>query len=178
VKQDKIDALDLRELVNDRVERAASVQAEAAAIAERDELSRKAERLEERYFGLMSRANRPDIEYTEDGPRYGTTYHDAESPQLNSEVDVAEAELERFLQENRSVLESNPRWALDYVRRDATDAYMGLKKLEALEQGLGGLPADKAEELGRLRAEEAQFHDRIVAEYRAEREHERGEAER
>jgi hypothetical protein len=84
-----------------------------------DDVSRRPRELEERYFDLMSRANRPDIVYDEDGPRWGDTYTEAESPSLNAAVDEAEQGLEDFLRANREALERDRHWAGYYPERDA-----------------------------------------------------------
>jgi len=81
--------------------------------------------LQRRFFDLMSRANQPDIVRDEDGPQWGNTCTQAESPQLNADVDRVERELYGFLREHRSELAGDPRWAGLYADIDAglaTDA--------------------------------------------------------
>jgi hypothetical protein len=85
------------------------------------DVAARARELELHFFSLMSRANQPDIVYDDEGPRWGDTYTQAESPSLQADVDAAEAKLYAHLIGHRTELESDQRWALYYASFDGPE---------------------------------------------------------
>lgn len=111
-----------------------------------DDVHAAAEKLKQRFFELMSRANQPDVIWDEDGPRWGNTYTQAESPALNEAVEDAERELDEFLRQHRSELAGDPRWAAFYVDVDNRDF-----QLAGAE---GNIPAGSADDQTERRRDE------------------------
>ena len=84
----------------------------------RNEADKKAAALQQALFRLYDQDNQPDIVYTEDGPQYGTTFHDAEDPRLAAEIAAAEKRLDDHLITHRAQLGDLERWKPDYAAID------------------------------------------------------------
>ncbi|NNH72994.1 hypothetical protein HLB23_24560 [Nocardia uniformis] len=73
-------------------------------------------------FRLYDHANQPDIVWTEDGPAWGDTYHDADSLELAADIIAAEDKLTAALREHRDELGADPRWQPFYAELDESEA--------------------------------------------------------
>ncbi|NUS42343.1 MAG: hypothetical protein HOQ24_01405 [Mycobacteriaceae bacterium] len=69
-----------------------------------------ARKLQSELFRLYDVENRPDIEWTEDGPQWGDTYEAGGDPQLQAAIAAAENKLDTFLKQHRNELGTDPHW--------------------------------------------------------------------
>src|SRR6266567_4300697 len=78
--------------------------------------------LEQSMFRLYDQDNQPDVEWTEDGPQWGITFHSAEASDLAPVITVAEMRLDAFLREHRPELGDMPHWQHHYAEIDQLDS--------------------------------------------------------
>ncbi len=77
--------------------------------------------LQQALFRLYDQDNQPDVEWTEDGPQWGTTFHDAEDGNFEPKIEAGEQQLDDYLREHRNELGSHPHWRSRYSALDATE---------------------------------------------------------
>ncbi len=106
--------------------------------------------LEQALFRLYDLDNQPDIEFTENGPKWGTTFHNAETANLAPAINVAELRLEAFLRSHRTELADLDKWHTHYAHYDENDSRIAEQTLDA--------PASNREDLDPVHAYTVEVH--------------------
>lgn len=98
--------------------------------------------LEQEVFRLHELENRPDVEWTEDGPQWVGAFDGTESASQRRRTMAAELRLHTFLQQHQSELEHESHWRSHYAMLDGqhsapTSAYRGRRYVVTVSASFG-----------------------------------------